>query len=56
MSQACIYCGTPRDGRMSCCDENHWEETEPTTKDMINALVDMDKFELIFIGDNHGKD
>ena len=51
MIEVCLYCGTPRDGRMSCCGENHWEEVEPTNQNMIKALVDMDKFEMIFVKD-----
>lgn len=54
MSQVCMYCGTPRNDRMSCCGENHWEE-DATTQQLIDALVDMNKFEIIFVGDKHGK-
>ena len=25
MSQVCTYCKEPRDGKRSCCGENHWE-------------------------------
>ena len=23
--QVCVYCGEPRDDKLGCCDENHWE-------------------------------
>ena len=49
MIEVCLYCGTPRDGRMSCCGENHWEDVDPINQKMIQALVDMDKFEMIFL-------
>ena len=28
MSQVCTYCKEPREDKLSCCDENHWEEEE----------------------------
>jgi len=32
MKEVCIYCGTPRDDRQSCCGENHWEKIEEEVK------------------------
>ena len=26
MTQICIYCKEPRDGKLTCCEENHWED------------------------------
>lgn len=28
MSQVCTYCKELREDKLSCCDENHWEEEE----------------------------
>jgi hypothetical protein len=32
--QVCVYCGEPRDDKLGCCDENHWETKKEFDKNM----------------------
>jgi hypothetical protein len=33
--QVCVYCGTPRDDKLGCCDENHWVTKAEFDKDEV---------------------
>ena len=37
--QVCVYCGEPRDDKLGCCDENHWE-TKKEFDDNMNEAKD----------------
>ena len=35
--QVCVYCGTPRNDKFGCCDENHWETKKEFDNNMNEA-------------------
>jgi hypothetical protein len=37
--EVCVYCGDPRDDKLGCCDENHWE-TKKEFDDNMNEAKD----------------
>ena len=37
--EVCVYCGEPRDDKLGCCDENHWE-TKKEFDDNMNEAKD----------------
>ena len=43
--QVCVYCGEPRDDKLGCCDENHWE-----TKKEFDNNMNEDKEDCKYCG------
>jgi hypothetical protein len=42
--EVCVYCGDPRDDKLGCCDENHWE-TKKEFDDNMNEAKDTIKYD-----------
>lgn len=46
MTEVCVYCGSFKNDRLSCCGENHWESLEDQIKSEMEIYNLVNEYDL----------